>query len=274
MSQHTHLVNEYRPSIGESLTYPIQSTMPNVENWNLLSEGEIVPTDKTLWAQSGEDYQTYMTNFVKEYGRFKRPFQRATMMVLPTKWDTGYSDSTSSALTALASKQGEAIKIRDSIGVVNNTISRLEGLLYETQNTLKTKRRLRANRAYADLAEREAPEELATLNSDILALEGLELGYGEQLAQLRLDARVLNQELSLILDDYKQTANQLGIEDNFEKELRKATAKGGTRGLIAGGLGGFMVAGGLLFLIAQARRSPQRVRSTARGADGLFFRAP
>ena len=50
MSQHSHLVNEYRPSTGEGLTYPIQSTMPNVENWNLLSEGEIVPTDKTLWA--------------------------------------------------------------------------------------------------------------------------------------------------------------------------------------------------------------------------------
>lgn len=285
MSQHSHLVNEYRPSIGESLTYPIQSTMPNVENWNLLSEGEIVPTDKTLWAAAmgneeltkeeyAEAYALYMANFVKEYGRFKRPFQRATMMVLPTKWDTGYSDSTSSALTALAFKQGEATKIKDSIGVVNNTISRLEGLLYETQNTLKAKRRLRANRAYADLAEREAPEELATLNSDILALEGLELGYGEQLAQLRLDARVLNQELTRILDDYKQTADKLGIEDNFEKELRKATAKGGTRGLITGGLGGFMVAGGLLFLIAQARRSPQRVRSTARGADGLFFRAP
>ncbi len=278
MSAHDHLTTQYRPAIGDSLTYPVSSTMPNVENWNRLSEGEFTPTDKVMWANSGEDYEKYMADFVKEYGQFKKPFTQATMMILPSAWNTGYNASASAALTTLAELQGEAIKIRDAIGIVNNSIQRLEGLLYDAQSNLRDKRRLRANRAYSELASREAPEELATLDSDILALEGLELSYGNQLGQLRTDGRVLNQELDALLTEYKTTANSLNINDNFEKEMRSAVRKAqgaaGSRGLITGGLAGFMGAAALVFLISQARRSPQRVRSTTRGADGLFFRAP
>ena len=287
MSAHDHLLTEYRPSIGENLTYPVSATMPNVENWNLLSAGEIVPTDKALWAaaygtkpdeltteEREEAYKTYMTSFVKEYGAFRRPFQRATMMVLPTAWSTGYNKTTAEGLTALATMQGEATKIKDAIGVVNNTISRIEGLLYSTQSQLTQKRRLRKNAAYVDLANREALMELSTLDSDIITLEGLELGYGEQLAVLRKDARVLNMELGSLLESYKAEAKRLGIADNFAKELDKQYGSGRLRGIFYGGFGGIAAAGLGLFLLVQARRAPQRVRSTRRGADGLFLRAP
>jgi len=274
MGGHTYLMEEYRPAIGDTLTYPVSSNMPNVESWNRLSEGEIEPTDKILWADSGKNYQKYMADFVTKHGKFKRPFEQATMMVSPVKWNTGYNAAAESALNTLALKRGEALKITDAIGILNNTIKRLEGLLYDAQTTLADKRRLRANKAYADLADREAPEELATLDSDILALEGLELGYGTQLADRRNDGRILNQELDALLTNYKTTANTLNINDNFEKEMRKVQGAAGSRGLITGGITGFMGAAALVFLIAQARRSPQRTRSTTRGTDGLFFRAP
>ena len=274
MGGHTYLMEEYRPAIGDTLTYPVSSNMPNVESWNRLSEGEIEPTDKILWADSGKNYQKYMADFVTKHGKFKRPFKQATMMVSPVQWNTGYNAAAEAALNTLAQKRGEAVKITDAIGILNNTIKRLEGLLYDAQTTLAAKRSLRANKAYADLADREAPEELATLDSDILALEGLELGYGTQLANLRNDGRVLNQELDALLTNYKTTANTLNINDNFEKEMRKVQSAAGSRGLITGGITGFMGAAALVFLISQARRSPQRTRSTTRGADGLFFRAP
>ena len=277
MGGHTYLMEDYRPAIGDTLTYPVSSEMPNVESWNA-KEGmtEFEPTDKLLWANSGKDYQRYMKAFVEDprYGKFKKPFKHATMMVSPVQWNTGYNAAAEAALNTLALKRGEAIKITDAIGILNNTINRLEGLLYDAQTTLATKRRLRLNRAYADLADREAPEELATLDSDILALKGLELGYGTQLANLRNDGRILNQELDALLTDYKTTANTLNINDNFEKEMRKVQGAAGSRGLITGGVTGFMGAAALVFLISQARRSPQRTRSTTRGADGLFFRAP
>ena len=55
MGGHTYLMEEYRPAIGDTLTYPVSSNMPNVESWNRLSEGEIEPTDKILWADSGKN---------------------------------------------------------------------------------------------------------------------------------------------------------------------------------------------------------------------------
>jgi hypothetical protein len=274
MGGHTYLMEDYRPAIGDTLTYPVSSNMPNVESWNRTSSDEVEPTDKLLWANSGGDYQAYMKAFTKKHGNFKRPFKQATMMVSPVQWNTGYNAEAEAALNTLALKRGEALKITDAIGILNNTIKRLEGLLYDAQNTLATKRRLRKNRAYADLANREAPEELATLDSDILALEGLELGYGSQLAELRNDGRILNQELDALLTAYKTTANTLNINDNFEKEMRKVQGAAGSRGLITGGITGFMGAAALVFLISQARRSPQRTRSTTRGVNGLFFRAP
>ena len=278
MSAHDHLTNQYRPSIGDTLTYPVSSTMPNVEGWNTINtEGPLNPRDKVMWAES-EDYNAYMAAFVEKYGHYEKPFSRATMMVLPSAWKTGYNESASLALTTLAELQGEAKKIKDSIGVVNNSIQRLEGLLYDVQQTLSTKNNLRENRAYADLADREAPEELATLDSDIEALKGLNLAYSNQLAQLRADGITLNQELDAILTEYKTTANSLNINDNFEKEMRaavrKASNSSGTKGLLAGGISGFMGAAALVFVISQMRRSPQRVRSNTRGSDGLFFRAP
>lgn len=266
---------DYRPSMGESLTYPDPGfTMPNVEGWSILDvDGQLGPTDRTLWAESGEDYRTYMKSFVEKHGKFKKPFSRATMMVQPTKWNTGYNDETTQALTALSLKRGEATRIADAIGVVNNSIQRLEQLYHQADRDLNNKKKLRRNSAYVDLAEREAMVELQTLDSDISTLEALTLGYGNQLNQLRNDGRVLNQELEAILFDYRETAALLNINDDFESKLNKARGKSGTRGLLVGSTVGALVTGGVLFLLLQARRSPQRVRSTRRGADGLFFRA-
>jgi hypothetical protein len=275
MSGHNDLMYDYRPGVGESLTYPDPGfTMPNVEGWSILDvDGQLGPTDRTLWAESGEDYRTYMKAFIEKHGKFKKPFSRATMMVQPTKWNTGYNDEATKALTALSLKRGEALRITDAIGVVNNSIKRLEQLYHQADRDLNDKKKLRRNSAYVDLAEREAMVELRTLDSDITALEALRLGYGNQLSQLRNDGKVLNQELEAILFDYRETAALLNINDDFESKLNKARGKSGTRGLLVGSTVGVLVTGGVLFLLLQARRSPQRVRSTRRGADGLFFRA-
>ncbi|MBU88888.1 MAG: hypothetical protein CMA57_00605 [Euryarchaeota archaeon] len=275
MSGHNDLMYDYRPGVGESLTYPDPGfTMPNVEGWSILDvDGQLGPTDRTLWAESGEDYRTYMKAFIEKHGKFKKPFSRATMMVQPTKWNTGYNDEATKALNALSLKRGEALRITDAIGVVNSSIKRLEQLYHQADRDLNDKKKLRRNSAYVDLAEREAMVELRTLDSDITALEALRLGYGNQLSQLRNDGKVLNQELEAILFDYRETAALLNINDDFESKLNKARGKSGTRGLLVGSTVGVLVTGGVLFLLLQARRSPQRVRSTRRGADGLFFRA-
>ncbi len=266
---------DYRPSIGESLTYPVESTMPNVENWNSISTGEFVPTDRALWAESGEDYQEYMRRFAADprYGKFKKPFSKATMMVQPTKWNTGYSNETTKALNALALSKGEANKVADAIGVVNNSIQRLEALFHQADKDLTAKKKLSRNSAYIDLAKREAMVEFRTLNSDIAALEALIRGYGNQLSQLRGDGRELNEELEVILEDYRNIAAELNINDGFDKKMAKEITKASGTGLLVGVSSGAILAAGALFLLLQTRRSPQRVRSTRRGADGLFFRA-
>ena len=202
---------------------------------------------------------------------FKKPFKQSTMMVAPVQWQTGYNDAASNALALLAVKQGEAKEIMDAIGVLNTAIERLEGLLDESRATLRQRNSLRRNTKYIELANDKAPELVSTLDSDIVALEALVNEYASEIQRLHTHGRVLNQELDALLTDYKQTANTLNINDNFEKEMRKAQRKSGTRGLVTGGVAGFMGAAALVFIIAQARRSPQRVRSTRRGADSLFF---
>lgn len=278
LSQHNNLLEMYKPGIGTDLIYPVDAGKPNdtSDRW-AFSPGftqNPTPVDKALWAESGKDVATYKVAFAKKYNDpFKKPFTQATMMVAPVQWQTGYNDAASNALSVLAIKQGEAKEILDSIGVINASIQRLEGLLDETRAELRRRSSLRQNRAYIALANDKAPELVTTLDSDIVSLEALANEYAGEVARLHNHGRVLNQELDALLTDYKQTANTLNINDNFEKEMRKAQRQSGTRGLVTGGLAGFMGAAALVFVIAQARRSPQRVRSTRRGADSLFFRS-
>lgn len=279
MSQHNHLLEQYKPGIGSEMVFPVDSGNLNdtSDRWAFKPgfSSEPTPVDKALWAESGKDVAKYKVAFAKKYGdSFKKPFTQSTMMVAPVKWQTGYNDAASNALATLAVKQGEAKEIMDAIGVLNTSIQRLEGLLDESRATLKQRTQLRRNTKYIELANDKAPELVSTLDSDIVALEALVTEYASEIQKLHTHGRVLNQELDALLSSYKQTANTLNINDNFEKEMRKAQRKSGTRGLVAGGLGGFMGAAALVFLIAQARRSPQRVRSTRRGADSLFFRSP
>lgn len=278
MSQHDNLLEVYKPGIGSELVYPVDSGKLNdtSDRWafNPAFSQNPTPVDKALWAMSGNDVAKYKVEFAKKYNDpFKKPFKQSTMMVAPIQWQTGYNDAASDALALLAVKQGEAKEIMDAIGVVNASIQRLEGLLDESRAELRKRTSLRGNVKYIELANEKAPELVTTLNSDITALEALVVEYANEVQKLHTHGRVLNQELDSLLTDYKQTANTLNINDNFEKELRKAQRKGGTRGLVTGGIAGFMGAAALVFIIAQARRSPQRVRSTRRGADSLFFRS-
>ena len=278
MSQHDNLLEVYKPGIGSELVYPVDSGKLNdtSDRWafNPAFSQNPTPVDKALWAMSGNDVAKYKVEFAKKYNDpFKKPFKQSTMMVAPIQWQTGYNDAASDALALLAVKQGEAKEIMDAIGVVNASIQRLEGLLDESRAELRKRTSLRGNVKYIELANEKAPELVTTLNSDITALEALVVEYANEVQKLHTHGRVLNQELDALLTDYKQTANTLNINDNFEKELRKAQRKGGTRGLVTGGIAGFMGAAALVFIIAQARRSPQRVRSTRRGADSLFFRS-
>ncbi len=283
MSGHTDAMNQYKPSIGTKLTYPVDSQYLNSTDdpWEFqpgYNKNTPTPTDKLIWAQTqkaslAEHIAAYKREYIKQKGTYSKPFEESTMMVAPVKWDTGYSSTTAEALSEIATMQAEAIKVKDAIGVVNNAIQRLEGLLYQVQGDLKEKKRLRANTDYAALAADKAPEVLATLNSDISTLEAMEIAYGNQLADIRSDGRILNQELEILLRNYKESASKLNINDNFARELRQAAGSGAVKGFTLGGLSGVLAAGGLLFLIAQMRRSTRRVRSTQRGADGLFFRA-
>ena len=279
MTQHNNLLEMYKPGIGTDLVYPVDAGKANdtSDRWafNPGFTQSPTPADKALWAESGKDVATYKVAFAKKYNDpFKKPFSQSTMMVAPVQWQTGYNDAASSALSVLSIKQGEAKEILDAIGVVNSSIRRLEGLLDETRAELRKRSSLRRNRKYIELAEEKAPELVSTLDSDIVALESLANEYANEVQRLHNHGRVLNQELDALLSDYKKTANSLNINDNFEKEMRKVQGSAGAKGLVTGSIAGFMGAAALVFIIAQARRSPQRVRSTRRGADGLFFRSP
>jgi len=279
MTQHNDLLEMYKPGIGTDLVYPVDAGKANdtSDRWafNPGFTQNPTPVDKALWAESGKDVATYKVAFANKYNdQFKKPFSQSTMMVAPVQWQTGYNDAASNALSVLAIKQGEAKEILDAIGVVNSSIRRLEGLLDETRAELRKRSSLRRNRKYIELAEEKAPELVSTLDSDIVALESLANEYANEVQKLHNHGRVLNQELDALLSDYKKTANSLNINDNFEKEMRKVQGSAGAKGLVTGSIAGFMGAAALVFIIAQARRSPQRVRSTRRGADSLFFRSP
>lgn len=278
MSQHHHLLEMYKPGINTDMAFPVDAGNPNdtSDRWAFKPgfSSDPTPVDKALWAESGKDVAKYKVAFAAKYeDAFKKPFKQSTMMVAPVQWQTGYNDAASNALALLAVKQGEAREIMDAIGVLNTAIERLEGLLDESRAALRQRNSLRRNTKYIELANDKAPELVSTLDSDIVALEALVNEYASEIQKLHTHGRVLNQELDALLTDYKQTANTLNINDNFEKEMRKAQRKSGTRGLVTGGVAGFMGAAALVFIIAQARRSPQRVRSTRRGADSLFFRS-
>jgi uncharacterized small protein (DUF1192 family) len=278
MSQHHHLLEMYKPGINTDMAFPVDAGNRNdtSDRWAFKPgfSSDPTPVDKALWAESGKDVAKYKVAFAEKYeDAFKKPFTQSTMMVAPVQWQTGYNDAASNALALLAVKQGEAKEIMDAIGVLNTAIERLEGLLDESRATLRQRNSLRRNTKYIELANDKAPELVSTLDSDIVALEALVNEYASEIQRLHTHGRVLNQELDALLSDYKQTANTLNINDNFEKEMRKAQRKSGTRGLVTGGVAGFMGAAALVFIIAQARRSPQRVRSTRRGADSLFFRS-
>lgn len=278
MSQHHHLLEMYKPGINTDMAFPVDAGNPNdtSDRWAFKPgfSSDPTPVDKALWAESGKDVAKYKVAFAAKYeDAFKKPFKQSTMMVAPVQWQTGYNDAASNALALLAVKQGEAREIMDAIGVLNTAIERLEGLLDESRAALRQRNSLRRNTKYIELANDKAPELVSTLDSDIVALEALVNEYASEIQRLHTHGRVLNQELDALLTDYKQTANTLNINDNFEKEMRKAQRKSGTRGLVTGGVAGFMGAAALVFIIAQARRSPQRVRSTRRGADSLFFRS-
>ena len=81
----------------------------------------------------------YKRLVIQNYGAIQKPFTKSTMMVAPVDWRTGYDDATSLALTELATLQGEAVRVMDAIGVVNNSIQRLEGLYEQNREHCQKK---------------------------------------------------------------------------------------------------------------------------------------
>jgi archaellum component FlaC len=279
MKHHFTLLKQYTPPLNPTFSFPKDSQTLDIAGdpweWQPGYNNTPTPNDKVLWAESGEDVAKYKAAFIaKHKTTFKRPFKESTMMIAPVDWRTGYDPVTEQNLVILALKQGEATEIKNAIGIVNTSIQQNESLLYQVQNDLKAKRRLENNAKYIDLARREAPEELATLKSDIAALEALEEGYGQQLNSLRTDGNTLNQELSAQLKEYKETAKLLNIDDGFAKKLEEEVGSARLWSFTGGGVTGIVFAGIGLYLLASSRRgAARRTRTTGRGADGLFFRA-
>ena len=94
------------------------------------------------------------------------------------------------------------------------------------------------------------------------------------LSNLRADGQILNQELTKELKIYKDTAALLNIDDGFAKRLEKEVGSTRLWSGLTGGVGGMVLAGIGIYLLASSRRgATRRTKRTGRGADGLFFRA-
>ena len=280
MSNHLPVLNQYTPPLNPTFSFPKDSEVLDVagDPWEWqpgYNKAEPTPTNKTLWLESGKDIGKYKAAFIKKYGLNIRPFKESTMMVAPVEWRTGFNDPiTEEHIAILATKQGEANEIKNAIGIVNNSIKQTESLLYQVQYNIQTKERLANNTKYMDLADREAPEESGALRTDIVRLKALGEEYGVTLSNLRADGQILNQELAKELKIYKDTAALLNIDDGFAKRLEKEVSSTRLWSGLTGGVGGMVLAGIGLYLLASSRRgATRRTKRTGRGADGLFFRA-
>ena len=276
---HFKLLNQYTPPLDPTFSFPKDSETLDVAGdpweWQPGYNKTPTPNDKTLWAKTGGEVAKYKAAFIaKHKTTFHRPFKESTMMIAPVDWRTDLTQKTDEHLVKLATMQGEANEIKNAIGIVNTSIQQNENLLYQVQNDLKTKKSLMTNTKYIDLASREAPEELATLKSDIAALEALEEGYGYQLNTLRNNGNLLNQELTRQLKEYKDIAALLNIDDGFAKKLGEEVGSARLWWGAGGGVGGIVLAGIGIYLLASSRRGAiRRTRSSGRGANSLFFRA-
>ena len=274
MSTHFETLKQYTPPLNPTFSFPKDSevldTAGDMWEWQPgYNKAEPTPNDEAMWASDKveKDVEKYKAAFIAEYGVFKKPFKESTMMVAPVDWRTGYDEVTEEKLVILAKKQGDANEIKNAIGVVNNSIKQTESLLYQVQIDLEQKSK---HYAYHKIYG----ENQTILFGEINDLKALQGEYQTALRILRNDGQVLNQQLSLDLREYQKTAKMLGVTDGFVNQLKKEVGSARLWGGLGGGVGGIVIAGIGLYLLASSRRgAARRTRTTGRGADGLFFRA-
>ncbi len=279
MSRHGEIMSKYQN--GDVPIYPVDSVIESMANdpweWQPGYDKKIPnPNDEVLWAETVQSeievpmakrIEKYKENYIKKYGRNSQPFQESTMMIAPVEWSLGYNDVTNDKLIQMGQKQGEGEKIIHAIGILNSQIEKLEGLLYEAPASRRYKRSLLSNYEYMESLRMYDPARITMIESDLETTQAMVENYEAEVNRLREDGVTLNQELKVVLDDYKSLSRELGVSEDaaFVRRSRSILVDGFTH-IVALGLGAY-----LLYALSRNVRNQRPVRADNRNADGLFF---
>ena len=142
----------------------------------------------------------------------------------------------------MGQKQGEGEKIIHAIGILNSQIEKLEGLLYEAQASLRYKRSLLSNYEYMESLRMYDPARITMIESDMETTQAMVENYEAEVNRLREDGVTLNQELKVVLDDYKSLSRELGVSEDaaFVRRSRSILVDGFTH-IVALGLGAYLL---------------------------------
>ena len=266
---------------GDVPIYPVDSVIESMANdpweWQPGYDKKMPnPNDELLWTETvqseievplAERIEKYKEKYILKYGVNSQPFQESTMMIAPVEWSLGYNDVTNDKLVQMGQKQGEGEKIINAIGVLNSQIQKLEGLLYEAQASLKYKRSLLSNYEYMEALRMYEPERITLIESDMETTRTMVENYEAEVNRLRADGTVLNEELKIVLDEYKSLSKELGVGEDaaFIRRSRHILVDMSTH-ILAIGLGAFA-----LYHLSRNVRNQRPVRADNRNADGLFF---
>ena len=111
------------------------------------------------------------------------------------------------------------------------------------------------------------PARITMIESDLETTKAMVENYEAEVNRLRADGAVLNEELKVVLDEYKSLSKELGVGEDaaFVRRSRSILVDGFTH-ILAIGLGAFA-----LYHLSRNVRNQRAVRADNRNADGLFF---
>ena len=111
------------------------------------------------------------------------------------------------------------------------------------------------------------PERITLIESDMETTRTMVENYEAEVNRLRADGTVLNEELKIVLDEYKSLSKQLGVGEDaaFVRKSRHILVDFSTH-IVALGIGAY-----LLYALSRNVRNQPPVRADNRNADGLFF---
>jgi len=298
-----YLLNRYPASVGAKLTYPRDAhpldTPGDTWEYDLTrapDDTNTYPRDKDLYATAKEMAQKrvavatkgqetdgdkrrdifipiYKNLYAAKYGINDPPFNDSSAMVLPVKWTTGYSQEVQDAMDELTQMRSYAKEIADSIGVINTTINTMAQEVAAAREAIEKLNEKLGNGAWVKLQNSVDPGVVKSMNAEKQGYLDFIASYNDTMNRLRTDANTLNQELYRTLNDYKKKAVILGINDDFAKELKAAAGSGRIQGTMFGGAGGMILAGLIVYGLAQQRRFRADDKSgTGRGINNLFMR--